>query len=266
MPQDRLLHPRAGHSRKVNTLSDFEFRVWWTYQMAADDFGVMRRDAVVLQAANDSLAQRSRAVVNRAFDRVIELGLVVPFEHQDESYVCQLDWQDFQKVRYPRESHLPIPGAALLLRCSPSTRALFKNHSGCVSEKLPKDSRASQSDDAKSSRLTANGIRLTANGLGMRFDEFWQHYPRKVGKDAARRAWDRCKPSAELLLQILAVLEWQRKTEAWTKDGGQFIPHPATWLNQGRWEDEPVQVEKPSRASTADADVARVKELLGEKP
>jgi hypothetical protein len=158
MPLDRLFHPRAGHSRKVTALSHLEFRVWWTYEMVADDYGVMRRSPVVLQAANDSLARISRRVVDRALDRIVEVGLLVPFGHQDAWYVCQLDWQDFQKVRYPRESHQPSPTPEVLQRCSDNTRALFQQRSGNSPEVLPKDSSRART------REEANGLRLTANG------------------------------------------------------------------------------------------------------
>ncbi len=70
------------------------------------------------------------------------------------------------------------------------------------------------------------------------FDRFWAAYPKKVGKDAARKAWKKLKKPHETLDEILQTLAWQRESEQWTKDHGQFIPNPATYLNQGRWMDE----------------------------
>lgn len=69
------------------------------------------------------------------------------------------------------------------------------------------------------------------------FGEFWSAYPRKVGKDAARKAFAKRKPDAELLAKMLAAVAIQAKSTQWQRDGGQYIPHPSTWLNEGRWND-----------------------------
>lgn len=82
---------------------------------------------------------------------------------------------------------------------------------------------------------------VAASEFDGRFDTFWSAYPRKVAKDDARKAFDKRKPDGEMLDMILAAIEKQSKLEAWTKDGGKFIPHPATWLNGGRWQDGDVQ-------------------------
>lgn len=75
-------------------------------------------------------------------------------------------------------------------------------------------------------------------GDGGRFDAFWSAYPKKVGKDAARKAFERRKVGAELLVVMLKAIGTQAHSQEWTKDGGQYIPNPSTWLNQGRWQDE----------------------------
>jgi hypothetical protein len=65
------------------------------------------------------------------------------------------------------------------------------------------------------------------------FEDFWAAYPRKIGKDAARKAFANAKKRAPIEA-IAAGLNSAR----WPTDP-QFIPHPATWLNQGRWQDDP---------------------------
>lgn len=75
------------------------------------------------------------------------------------------------------------------------------------------------------------------------FEKFWLEYPRKVAKPNAVKAWKKIKPSE--VDALMAALARQKRSEQWTKDGGQFIPHPATWLNQRRWEDGEVVVAAP---------------------
>ena len=67
------------------------------------------------------------------------------------------------------------------------------------------------------------------------FDRFWAEYPKKIGKAAARRAWTRMKPPIDAALNTVRVF---RDTQAWTREGGRFIPYPATWINRGGWEDQ----------------------------
>jgi len=68
---------------------------------------------------------------------------------------------------------------------------------------------------------------------------FWDVYPNKIGKGKAFDVWK--KSGCEKLNgEITRSVEEQKKCQQWKKDNGQFIPHPSTWLNQRRWEDEPM--------------------------
>jgi hypothetical protein len=67
------------------------------------------------------------------------------------------------------------------------------------------------------------------------FLSFWKEYPKKVGKGEAVKVWKREKPVLEKIIQ---ALNWQKKDAQWISEGGKYIPHPATYLNQRRWEDE----------------------------
>lgn len=71
------------------------------------------------------------------------------------------------------------------------------------------------------------------------FEEFWMLYPKKVAKANAVKAWKKITSPIETLILIKKALEWQVNTDQWKKDGGQFIPYPATYLNANQWLDEP---------------------------
>lgn len=77
------------------------------------------------------------------------------------------------------------------------------------------------------------------------FGKFWKAYPRKVGKENAVRAFKKINPNADLVAAMLSALSWQTRSRQWVKDGGAFIPHPATYLNGRRWEDELEAVTRP---------------------
>lgn len=81
------------------------------------------------------------------------------------------------------------------------------------------------------------------------FVEFWNAYPRKVGKGDALKAWGKLKPDISL---VVKALKWQKVCDDWLRDGGRFIPHPATYLNARRWEDE--NALEPRRSTQTNRD------------
>lgn len=68
------------------------------------------------------------------------------------------------------------------------------------------------------------------------FETFYKAYPRKIGKANVEKWFKKNKPDEELMNKILTSLEEHKKLKQWQDK--QFIPYPATWLNQKRWEDE----------------------------
>lgn len=118
----------------------------------------------------------------------------------------------------------------------------------------PKHSEASDSDSYSSSVFdtqkklhTSEVIQqsVAAPSAPSAFDRFWSIYPKKVGKKAAHRAWERAKINGRAD-EILSAVERQKLSAQWQEEGGRFIPNPATWINQGRWDDE--LTERPNRA------------------
>ncbi|KWT72250.1 MULTISPECIES: phage replication protein [unclassified Variovorax] len=69
------------------------------------------------------------------------------------------------------------------------------------------------------------------------FVVFYAAYPRKKGRKAALKAWLKLAPDDVLQAKILGALAAQRP-HLDKRENGRFIPHPSTWLNEGRWDDE----------------------------
>ena len=106
------------------------------------------------------------------------------------------------------------------------------------------------------------------------FDEFWLAYPRKVGKADARRKFDlavgtlRRRGEPEPLAYILGSLEKIKRSAKW-RDEPEFIPHPSTWLHQGRFDDEPgievVNGLKYDPSFDRDAELVKIKARWAEE-
>lgn len=93
------------------------------------------------------------------------------------------------------------------------------------------------------------------------FEQFWKRYPRKVGKLAAQREWKRLDPDEQICGEIERALAWQ--TRLWTDP--QFIPHPRTWLHQGRWLDEPPTLQRSALETVIDQNADVMADLMGRR-
>ena len=78
-----------------------------------------------------------------------------------------------------------------------------------------------------------------------RFDEFWNAYPRKVGKKKARTKYATAIKAAG---DEQSVIDGAKRLASDPNlPDKQFIPHPTTWLERGGWDDEPLPARAPSR-------------------
>lgn len=119
----------------------------------------------------------------------------------------------------------------------------------------PIKSEGSKSEGSKSMGLnktiktnkTTKETTLAQDRLEPAFSEFWKAYPRKVGKVAAKiaftKAWRALEASGEPTDILTGVALFAKDPN---KPSKEFLPHPSTWLNEGRWDDEPY----PEREKT----------------
>ncbi len=69
-------------------------------------------------------------------------------------------------------------------------------------------------------------------------------YPRHIGKEAALKAIGKALEKEPEEKLVAAVNRFKFATDRWPKDERQFIPHPATWFNEGRYEDDPAEWDR----------------------
>ena len=215
---NRIIRESALTSHSLATLSDGAERLFWRLTVVADDHG--RFDAypsTVKSKCFPTIVDHLKTERVRLW--LIELGVdhCIYYTVGTRPYGQFRKWAEYQRS-YGLASKFPQPPAD----CgnSPQSPALI----------LIRETR----DERRETRYDIGHQGVTE------FDQFYEAYPRHVGKKAARKAWDGAKdrPSLEAILLAIAA---QKKSHDWTKDGGQYIPHPSTWLNQGRWSDQPTQ-------------------------
>lgn len=203
----------------------------------ADDHGRLPGDEFTVKMQVDPISPRKLADFVAALHLLHEAGLITWYQVDERKVIEIVKFSDHQDLKGhdKRPPKLPpCPGPDALIGRSRRTLERAENSTwGPLGE-------SGDSSKEKRSELKGREGNLTQAGEG-RFGIFWLAYPKKVGKDAARKAFEKRAVSDDLLAGMLEAIERQKQSRDWLKDGGQYIPHPASWLNGARWEDEAVQ-------------------------
>jgi len=87
--------------------------------------------------------------------------------------------------------------------------------------------------------------RKDSSPKNVEFNQFWQAWPKKKSKESALKAWKQTAKIRPNIKTIISIIEKLKTSDEWTKEGGQFIPYPATWLRAGGWDDEVNLIGNP---------------------
>lgn len=206
--------------------------LYYDLGVAADDDGVVEAFTVMRStgASEDDL----RVLASKNFVQVLNDDLVVVI----------LDWRvnnQIRKDRYrPSIYHDSLVSLGLLEQKAGAGLPCGNQNSDFGNR--PVNQRLTQYSTGEKSTISSPTAQSAGKGNDASFSAFWNAYPRKAGKGAAQKAFAKVRVSLDILL---SALEAQKRSDQWNRDGGQYIPYPATWLNQRRWEDEPpAQPEK----------------------
>ena len=212
---NRIIKESALASRDLNKLSDGAERLFFRLTLVADDFGRFDADPQVVKARCFPLRVDTlkTPLVSKWLQELSAASLIQLYKVGDRVLGHFPAWSKHQQVR-AKASKFPDPQA-----------------SDSICNQLQSNVLVSEIESEKRDRDTIS--HLQANG----FEDFWQAYPRKKAKGDAEKAWKTLKPDSTLLAVILGAVASQVRSPEWTKDAGQFIPYPASWLRAKRWQD-----------------------------
>jgi len=198
------------------------------YMHEGNPYGHLKVGNKVILAPNlASMVGSTLDVVEGWLDELFEAGV---FQYAEDNAI-------FSKRMIRDENLRQLRAAGGIKGGNPN---LKDNHKVNLKPNLKDETKVKQkpTPTSSSSSSSSSSINTPLPPKGELFDLFWKAYPKKVGKDAAYKAFAKRKPDEQLVKTMIASVRRQADTEQWKKDGGQFIPHASTWLNEGRWQDE----------------------------
>jgi len=206
----------------------------------ADDEGRLRANPAYLK--NRLFPYEPKLDIETVLRPIVKAEKLIIYMVGAQTYGFLPKFTDHQVINHPSASKLPA----------------LTDGSRRVPGELPDDSR---NDPAgKEGKGTGKGKEYPSSRDEGAFVSFWVSYPRKVGKGAALARWGRLTAS-DRAAAIEAVPRFAAAQNARPREDHRFCPHPATWLSERRWEDDPGEWtgSAPVSADAAKRDDAAAK-------
>ena len=196
---------------EANGLNFHEGR-YWTYNS--------------VKAMREMFPYLSKSQIDTAVHKLIDAGLVVK--------------GNFNKSAYDRTTWYAMTenGKSIFQKSEMESQKIGNGFTG--NRKPIPDINTDIDTDTKQARKRAKSD--SPDG----FEDFWKVYPRRVSKQTALKAWMKLKADETLTRKIIEDVRCRIEGE-WRGRDVQYIPHPTTYLNQRRWEDEGEQSSEPVR-------------------
>lgn len=246
---NRIIKESIRTSKTINQLTDFQFRMWIYLITYVDDYGRGSADPELIKGFVFPRRNRiTESDIKKTLAELAGMGCINLYDVDGESFFYFPNWGEHQRIQ-TKKSKFPEPQPKNdTYRDSQNSTVV---HGDPPPESNPIQSESNTKYESKSkSESESKGASA--------FDVFWKAYPKKIGKIAAKKAFDKVKIPVETLVQ---AIDQQKCSEQWRKNNGQYIPNPATWLNQGRWEDECCQTVETVRSRNASYDLSAFDDL-----
>jgi len=272
---NRLIREGWLDSEAIDKLSSDAERFFLRLCLAADDAGRFdgRRDILRSRLFPLKFGLRS-SDVEKLLKQCVDERLVMPYEWDQKPFLQLVKCQRCSPCvvsKFPDRD-----GSHKIVYVKRETRDGEKEFvlssliegmgKGCQRDTIPLETDPSKCTESGTESGTESSPPIPPRG----FEEFWKAYPKKKARGNAEKAWKKIEKPVQTLELILRAIEAQKKGEQWRKDGGQFIPHPATWLNAKGWLDEDSAIKIYDKYQTQDPDwkpvFREIVDLLHEAP
>lgn len=249
----RTIKPEFWRSDDITKLSREDrllFIGLWSY---VDDNGVgvddYRQIAADLFALEDD-QQEVREFVREGLATLSRALLVTRYEINGKHYIFITSWDQHQRVDRPNKARYPRPPADWKPPTSKngSSPDHFANGSRETRDTFATVSPPGTGEQGNRGTGDNPSIPRSARATDAdRFGEFYDAYPRHVARKAAAKAWTKAVREGAEPEQLIAAAK--RYADSRQGQDPKFTKHPATWLNQGCWEDEPDPPPGPPQPS-----------------
>lgn len=200
--------------------------LYFHLSMRADDDGFIN---------NHKRIKRTIGCSDKDLHSLINSKFIIPF---DSGVIVIRHWKMHNYIQKDRYKETVYSNEKALLTTTESNVYSLAD-TECIQNVSNLDTECVQNGYTDKIRLDKNSKDKNIYAqIDKQFDAFWSAYPKKKGKQSAEKAFKKIAPDETLCKIMLNALEEQKQSAEWQKDSGQFIPHPATWLNGRRWEDE----------------------------
>ena len=177
----------------------------------------------------------SKSVILRLMDELKTAGYIKLERKQDkQGRFTQSSWHIYET---PCEYHISQKrNTAKTEHGNNGTRCLrntvFTEHGENGPIQSTNNNKVLNIQSTNTNKVLNNGV---SSEIQTMFDEFWSIYPKKVDKKGSLRAFKNIPKLKEVFPVIIQALEIQKQSIQWTKDHGQYIPNPTTYIHQERW-------------------------------
>lgn len=245
MPRIRSIKPEFFTSLTVADLTPEQrltFIGLWTH---ADDEGRCVDDARLIKAAIWPLDDRTTADIEEDLRALSESSLILRYTLNRKRYMAVRGWAEHQRINRPTASKLPPPPEAPIPDLTCGDEDSRTPHGGVTDDSLAERKGKEQGKEQGTGKGTPSPPpAASTSDPGPAFDEFWSRYPRKAGKSEAAKSWVKAMKAGADSALLLAAVKTHADYHVAAKTEQQFIPHASTWLNQKRYEDEPLPLPR----------------------